>query len=123
MTLSERNAARAQLLADMAFELLMWNPSGDGKIFAERPITAPQRERVESLTLLSQAYTELVSADASVATVEITRNVTAVMATAQDAEMSTAQIGRGAWDPNMWSDQSPRATGQGRPKNSDEQEI
>lgn len=53
------NLRRAQLLADQAFDILMWNENGDGTTYTERPITERQRIRVESLTALSLSYSQL----------------------------------------------------------------
>lgn len=55
------NLARAQFLADEAFDVLMTNPHGSENVAdrVERPITERERERVKLLMALSQAYSQL----------------------------------------------------------------
>lgn len=63
---------RAQLLADTAFDLLMWNPDGDNVTWQERPITDRERTRVENLTELATAYAEIAGAETAQGMFEVT---------------------------------------------------
>lgn len=57
------NLRRAQLLADNAFDTLMWNANGDGTTYTPRSITERQRDNIETMTALSQAYATLAQHD------------------------------------------------------------
>lgn len=84
-----RSMRRAQLLADTAFDLLMWNDNGDGTTYTERPITERERARVTVLTALSNTYAGLAAAEAAEAMVDANiRALTAQAATATAQAMT-----------------------------------
>lgn len=94
------NLRKAQLLADQAFDLLMWNENGDGTAYTPRPITGRDRGKIEDLTALSQAYSMLASAESGEETVEMTKAVAATMATGHgtDVDRSAGSTRRPAFE-------------------------
>lgn len=96
--MNDENLRKAQLLADQAFDLLMWNDNGDGTTYTPRSITGLDRGKVEDLTALSEAYSMLASAESGDETVEMTKAVAATMATGHGTDRSAGSTRRPAFE-------------------------
>lgn len=90
------NLRRAQLLADEAFRLLMWNPNGDGTTFTSRPMTERERDNAESMTALSLAYSSLAGSETAQDMAELTGKMTGKM-TGTDREGMDRTTGDGTF--------------------------